>query len=200
MKRAEKLKNLRYIQEDHKRELEVANERIIAKQKVARVIIANHEKSYQVRVAEQFKRSQETAQKLKQKIDEDKIRRLKEREESEKRRQQEVLSHLRKVEEMNERRTLAMAQVTSAKQKVAVDRYLRAIQEKRELAKYANRRNEAVSQRCSQIEQERNESKIKSHIESVRKFHEKLVLREEILNYNQEVVKIENEKRHQRHL
>lgn len=111
-----------------------------------------------------------------------------------------MLSHLRMVEEMNERRTLAMAQVTTAKQRIAFGSYLKKIQEKRDVAKNTNRRNVAVSQRCSKIEEEKSEMKIKSHIASVRKFHEKLVLREEILNYNQEVVKYENEKRLKRHM
>jgi hypothetical protein len=61
MKRAEKLKNLRYIKDDMKKELEVANERIQAKQKVARVKIEILEKSYQARALEQFQKSQETA-------------------------------------------------------------------------------------------------------------------------------------------
>lgn len=67
------------------------------------------------------------------------------------------------------------------------------------LAKNTNRYNLDVVQRHHDIEAMQQEHKMQQHLKSVRKFHEKLILRDELLSYTQDTIRQENEARLKRH-
>ena len=94
----------------------------------------------------------------------------------------------------------SMIERIEAKQKNSQEAYQKNLSQKVKMAKDTNSKMEAVAQRAKQHEEKTLEKKYNQFNKQVKKFHEKLVLRQENLDWQQYETQQQNEKRRQHHM
>ena len=88
----------------------------------------------------------------------------------------------------------------SQKQHSSQNAYNRNLNRKVKMAKDSNARMDDVARRAREVDQKRMEDKYSQFQKQVKKFHEKLVVRKEILEFQQWETKMANERRFNHHM
>jgi len=81
------------------------------------------------------------------------------------------------------------------KQKHSMQAYQKNLDQKRKVAKDTNSKMDSVARRAKQVQDTKLVQKQLQFSEQVKKFHEKLVIRKENLDWQQQQTKLANEKR-----
>ena len=78
--------------------------------------------------------------------------------------------------------------------------FKRNLSQKVQTAKETNSRMDEVARRAKEVEQRKMEKKYHQFSEQIKKYHEKLVIRKELLDWQQYQTKMANERRFTHHL
>ena len=86
------------------------------------------------------------------------------------------------------------------KQKKSIKAYNRNLSQKVKAARETNKNMDSVAERARLHQEQKMEKKYEQFQEAVKKFHEKLLIRQENIDWKQYETKIANEKRYEHHL